>query len=522
MPQRSSCSAVRSFGVVVPPLALWLTTIAVPAGAQVPAASPHVAGDVVIAPATFTTPETGEIKYELGTFYAAENRSDPKSRIIPIAFARFRSTTPTGVPPSFHLPGGPGGSLIGRLRASVNTLAARLQEIEAYRKVSDVVLVDQRGASPGGELIRWEKDLAPEPLDRAGSQARSTGAIIEATRSAVAAFTAKGIDLRGYTALECADDVNDLRRALGYERIMLVATSFGSQWSFAILRRHPEIVARALLSGVEPLDMGYDMPSHVLAAVHRMWWEAEQDERLKPYLPGGGLMGAAREVVHRLMRAPIQVKVSGDAGGQPLMVTLGLEDFQATFLQNLQPAQLLAIYHGHYEKWAVAVAAARRAPRTELALIRPLIDTSLGVTPKRLYLLRADPASEFLGHWNFNSDLATADIWPTADVGDEVRTEVVTTTPTVFVQGDWDTSTPIENTLLIASYFPNSRVVAVSRGPHGVLFPIFRDLPEVMAGLLEYLRTGNMENLPARTALPKTAFEVPDFPPPPTKPSSGR
>src|SRR5207344_3628879 len=99
----------------------------------------------------------------------------------------------------------------------------------------------------------------------------------ELAKAAVADLKAKGIDPRGYTVKECADDVADLRKALGYQQITLVGTSFGSQWSFAIMRRHPEIVARALLSGVEPLDYGYDMPSHVVAGLQRMWWEDEED-----------------------------------------------------------------------------------------------------------------------------------------------------------------------------------------------------------------------------------------------------
>ena len=75
------------------------------------------------------------------------------------------------------------------------------------------------------------------------------------------------------------------------------------------MRRHPEIVARALLMGVEPLNFGYDMPSHVLAAERRMWREAEKDPQLKPYLPAGGLMAAASEVLRRLERHSVKVKV---------------------------------------------------------------------------------------------------------------------------------------------------------------------------------------------------------------------
>ena len=83
--------------------------------------------------------------------------------------------------------------------------------------------------------------------------------------------------------------VAELRKALGYEKIILNGTSFGSQWSFAVMRLHPGIVARALLSGIEPLNHGYDMPSHVFAAVQRMWRTLDEDPRFESYLPEGGM-----------------------------------------------------------------------------------------------------------------------------------------------------------------------------------------------------------------------------------------
>src|SRR6185436_8367349 len=160
-----------------------------------------------------------------------------------------------------------------------------LKTIDLFRRVSDVVMVDQRGFSERGDVLKYQYRTTEKPLNQPDSIERSMAINVEMARAAVAEYAKKGIDLRGYTVKECADDVNDLRKALGYEKITLVGTSFGSQWSFAIMRRHPEIVTRALLSGIEPLDYGYDMPSHVFAAVQRMWWEAEQDSRIKPYLP---------------------------------------------------------------------------------------------------------------------------------------------------------------------------------------------------------------------------------------------
>ncbi len=343
---------------------------------------------------------------------------------------------------------------------------------------------------------------------------------METAREAVADCAKKGVDLRGYTILECADDVNDLRKALGYERITLVATSFGSQWSFATMRRHPDVVARALLSGIEPLDYGYDMPSHIVTAVQRKWWEAENVPELKPYLPAGGLAAAAREVLKRLDRDPVRVRTRDEKSGEDVTVVLGRQDFQRDFLSQSEPAALLSLFHGHYDGLARLALAKRRARDVTTFLIGPVIDTSLGVTPRRAFLLRTDVGSEFLGHWNFDDYLATAGIWPSEDVGDEFRNERVCDIPVIFTQGDWDTSTPVENLVALVPYFRNARYLVAEHGGHGVLGPIGRSLPEVMEKLVEFVRSGDSSGVPPRVSLPVPTFKAPGFAPPGTTASS--
>jgi hypothetical protein len=124
---------------------------------------------------------------------------------------------------------------------------------------------------------------------------------------------------------------------------------------------------------------------------------------------------------------------------------------------------VLSLYYEHYEDWAQSALTFRQERGAEV-IIGPLIDTSLGVTPRRAYLLRTDPAMEFLGQWDSHSYLETAGIWPSKDVGDEFRNEIENHIPVVFVEGDWDTSTPIENVLSVAPYFLNGRVLIVEHG----------------------------------------------------------
>jgi pimeloyl-ACP methyl ester carboxylesterase len=508
----SLAGVLMTSSITIHPIALGSSRVDRFASQEKPPSSttPRKAGEVVIEQATLTTPETGAVNFELGTLFVPENRSDPKSRIIGVGFARFRALQQTTTPPTFHLPGGPGGSYLQGMKQNNPGLTRFLKLVGQFRTVSDVVFSDLRGASERGETLIYKYRTPDVPLDQPTTLAVSTERFIRVARGAVAEFATKGIDLRGYTAKECADDVNDLRKALGYERITLVGTSFGSQWSFSIMRRHPQIIARALLSGIEPIDCGYDMPSLVLAAVQRMWWEAEKDPQLKPYLPAGGLMGAAREVLRRLERAPVNVKV----GEQ--VVTLGPEDFQrdAFFRGTSGPAFILSLYYEHYNNWGGSAVMGRRGRDAEAQLVGPLIDTSLGVTPRREHLLRTDPGTVFLGQWNFHNYIASAEIWPTADVGDEFRTEVVNKIPVVFAQGDWDTSTPVENLLNVVPFFQNSRVLIATHGGHGVIGPIAEHLPNVMQTLLEFLRTGNYGSVPTVVTLPVPKFRAPDFPPP--------
>jgi pimeloyl-ACP methyl ester carboxylesterase len=332
-------------------------------------------------------------------------------------------------------------------------------------------------------------------------------------RMASAAVMANpGKDLAGYTLVQLAADVDDLRAALGYEKVSLFGGSFASQWSLAVMRLHPDIVARAVLSSAEPLD-GYDVPSQVFAVLQRIAFDADRDSGLAPYLPSGGIVAAIRAVRDRLSAAPAVVTVK-DENGQAQAVTLGPEDFQLALLSHTQdgadwPAFILSIYHGRLDDWAREVIEQRKAGSQ--GLIRPLIDTSTGVSPARLQRLRTDPAVDLLGTWAFEIDVASAPAWPTPDLGDDFRTAVPSSIPVLFVHGDWDISTPVDNTLSLLPYFPKGHAILVHRGGHDGTFYQLREQPRLKAAVYEFLRTGQMENLPVSVSLSVPKFTIPSF-----------
>src|SRR4051812_1896224 len=74
------------------------------------------AGEIVLEKATAQPAGGTALEFELGTLYARENRSEPKSRLIGVGFARFKAKPPSDAPPIFLLPGGPGTSFLKWLK----------------------------------------------------------------------------------------------------------------------------------------------------------------------------------------------------------------------------------------------------------------------------------------------------------------------------------------------------------------------------------------------------------------------
>lgn len=508
---------MRAMGTISPiGMAALLMLAAVPGLAG----TSHQAGEIELAPHRVDIDDGKPLSYEIGTLYVPENRRNPGSRLIGVGFARIKAAAPTGAPPVFWLPGGPGLSVLGAFTDHDEAARSRLRHWSTFGAVGDLVIVEQRGYTRRGEML--QAPLAQQPLDRPASVDADIEGMRALARHAVAANPDK--DLSGYDIGQFAADVDDLRRALGYDRISLFGGSFGSQWALATIRRYPDAVARAVLSSVEPLDKGYDMPSEVHAALQRIAYDADRDPGLAPYLPPGGLMAAIGALRERFARGPAVVEVRDEAGRMQ-RVALGSGDLQLALLSHTEdaaqwPAFILSLYHRHYEQWARDTVEGRRA--TPTTLIGPLADSSLGASAAREQQLRTDPALDVLGAWNFAGNIASASDWPTPDMGDAFREPVRSATPVVFVHGDWDTSTPIDNTLGLLPYFPNGHAILVHRAGHDGTFYQLRDDPAAKQAVYDFLATGSTRDLPVATSLPVPTFERPPFAPPRAGPGIGR
>ena len=494
-----------------------------------PASVPSPAlGSVVMSPCDFG----GSLKGQEGVIIVPENRTAEASRPIAVHFFRFPARDPGNLPPVFFLPGGPGSTFDSR---SINSYSQRLNqytpltEIREYNRKRDVILVNQRGNANGPDRhsrrLVWSAKAGPfrQPLQIEESSRR----LAEGVKAAFDLWQSKGMDLAGYDILNLVDDVDDIRKAFGYEKIALRGSSFGSQWSLAYMKRWPQHVDRALLGGVEPLDHAYDSPQGIWNALERLEKRVIADGTVA--LPEAGLLGAVKAIVERFEKQPLVVKGRHPRRASFHNVPIGVDDFRhylrrrgmaRSLRQSLEtwPKFVLEIYNEDYQYLASRIIDDRPEQSRGIMLL-PLVDNSLGIGAAREEKLQNEPAQRWLGDINWFS-VATRDVTPTPVVDDEFRRFAVSEIPVLMVQGDLDLSTPLENAQELLEYLPNGHLIRVNGGTHGAVGEIARTDPEFVKHLFLFMNSDFektdtrtlFEQLPNTVDLPPLEFKTLDGP----------
>jgi len=534
MPQRRLAIAVSS--------ALLCAMLASAPAAQ--AAAPEVFANPIDLPVGGRT-----VKAEEGFVAVRENRRDPNSRTILVNYLRIfaRDGSSPGVTaklpngarapakrdPVFGLPGGP-GDLLDRRDFSKpwyphDQINGTLERFAAHR---DVVIVNQRGnhyvLGPFGAFEVPE----PKDIDQAKTSAEKARKWRESLRSKFSELKAGGVDLAGYDIVNAVADVDDVRAALGYGKVILYGASFGSQWGLSYIRQHPEHVSRAAFSGVEPIDYGYDSADALWATLQRIAKSAESSS-IASQLPPGGLIKAVQTIETRLAAKPVTVRIVDPDTRSPRDVTVTREDFQSVLMQpvgyvrntplregvRVWPKFITEIYNGDYRQLA-----ARKLDTSKVGRGMPanfsLVDHSIGISAARDAVLKKEPAQQWLGDPNVHYRV-WADVTPTPVVDDKFRTFYPIEVPVLLVQGDMDTSTPLENALEQGKYLSNGAVVIARNGTHLVAAELYDHQPKFKARMADFIDLDLQPNpdpkaffrsLPAEVTIP-IDYEAPEAKP---------
>lgn len=456
-------------------------------------------GDLKFEP--FTIPFEGQnVAAELGRLVVRENRSNPKTNLIELAFVRLKSTAEKPGFPVVYLDGGPGSSAINIARAP-----EYMRAFMKLREVGDVILLDQRGVGRSKpNLSRLSSEALP--LDVFADNDVALRAFRERTVAAVNYFRSQGVDIQAYNTIESANDVDDVRKALGAEKLNLVGFSYGTHLGLACIRYHGPNLNRVVLIGTEGPDHTNKLPSTSDTSLKRLAKLAAAAPELEGKVPD--LVGMLREVLTRLEKEPVTVQVTDQRTKKPVDLKIGKSGLQFLIMRDLGdsndlpifPAWFYTMHQGDYSILSRFAEKRYNQFGAGISLMTVVMDASSGTTKARMAKIEEEAKTAMVGHMvNFpfpGIDEAVG----SPDLGDKFRSPIHTSVPTLFFSGTLDNNTPPFQADEVRKTFQNSTHLIVENAGHESMLVDTR----VQQAIVEYLRGGDVSK--TKIALPPLKF----------------
>lgn len=439
-------------------------------------ALPAAASDLTLAPHAVRFADGSEMAAERGVFTVPENRDDPASRRIEIAFVRLKSTAANPGAPIIYLAGGPGGSGIDILSTPRGAMLRRLTA------VADVIALDQRGTGQSNAIPPCAPDIALDQTrltrDSISRQFR------QGFTQCLTFWREAGVDPAGYDLLDSAEDLEDLRLALGAEKLNLLAISFGPQLGMTYMKRHPDRVERAVFASPRGLDHTLRSPASVQAFLDRVL-DAET-------------LAIMRRVHERLDREPVRVMVTPREGATP--VEVGFDSFPVRLITSFFYLNSKAVLErlpelyrqmdgGDYDAYAQLILEVGMTPgRGRFVAFRgmgEIIDIASNASAENLARWRAEVDDSILGDAH-GFPMPQAMGLGGLDIPDDYKRPLVSDTPTMFISSTHDGRTPLETMPSVMQGFSRATLTRVVGGGHNV----FEQSEPLQAEILAFLSDG--------------------------------
>ena len=401
-----------------------------------------------------------------GTFEVFENRATRKGRKISLNILVLPATGDKREPdPFFYFAGGPGSG-------STEDAPGIAQIFAKLREHRDLVFVDQRGT---GQSHALDCTL----FDPKNPQSYFEHFFpLEDIRKCRAELEAKA-ELKLYTTTIAMDDIDEVRAALGYDKINLFGASYGTRAAMVYLRQHPKHVRTVLLQGVSPTNMYLpgDYPLQTERALQGVLAECAADATCNQAFPN--IKNETKAVLERLIKGPVDVEfpVSGVPG--PIKVTLSrnlaAEAIRYMLYNAGGAARVPLVLHQAAEgNFAPLAQNAFRFRRNLVGTGSNGMYLTVTCAEDIPWVKRNEGESErfsqttFLGDYRLQQQREACALWPRATVESDYFKPVRSDVPVLILTGEWDPVTPPANGDFAARSFPNSLHVVVPHGAHGL------------------------------------------------------
>ena len=246
---------------------------------------------IALKPCQLSAPGSAtRLRAECGKLTVYEDRATQSGRRIELHIAVIPALSRTPEPdPLFFITGGPGeASTEDYVRVS-----AAFGRLNGKR---DIVLADQRGTGKSSPL-----KCAPMVEE---SDANDDAEIETGIRSCLKQLNA---DTRFYGTLPAVDDLDQVRAALGYDKINLYGISYGTRVAQTYMRNYSSHVRAVILDGVVPQDeaLGVEMASDAQKSLDAIFMRCADDAECGRAFPG--LPGDFDALLNRVKAKPVKI-----------------------------------------------------------------------------------------------------------------------------------------------------------------------------------------------------------------------
>jgi pimeloyl-ACP methyl ester carboxylesterase len=422
-----------------------------------PPAARAGAAPLTLAPCEVAGLAPGEAR--CGTYEVFEDRGGGRGRKVPLRVVVVPAKeSPREPDPLVYLAGGPGDSATAAAGFGTHAYAD-------LRRRRDLVFIDLRGTGESAGLFCPELERSQGFLDEFLP--------VEGVRACRQRLAARA-DLAQYTTANAVDDLAEVFTALGYSRVNLDGASYGTRTALEMIRRHPQRVRTAALSGIvppgarNPLTFARDAQE----ALEGTLAECAADAACAAAFPR--LRDELAAVLARVEREPVSVEVAGrDGSRQALrldragvaqtlrymlyMPTAAAElpfAVHAAATGDFQPlAQMAALFAGSAAKMAdgffLSVLCTEDTPFIREDEIAPAV------------------AGTFLGDFRIRAQQRACAEWGVPAAARELQEPVRAEVPVLLVSGERDPVTPVRWGEQVARHLPRALHVVVPDGGHG-------------------------------------------------------
>jgi pimeloyl-ACP methyl ester carboxylesterase len=392
-----------------------------------------------------------------GSYSVWENRATRTGRKIDLAIVVLPALGPAVAPDPFvELAGGPGGSVTDGASDW-----AEWRELRAHR---DIVLIDQRGTGRSHRLD------CMHPKDPKDIQGYFDPPLPLADVKRCRAELDPVADLSQYASSVAADDLDEVRAWLGYDKIDLDGGSYGTRAAQVYTRQHGDHVRTATLIGLVGMDQhtplyhardGKRALDMVVAAC------AKDSECARQYPE---LASEHEAVLAALDRAPAHAIIEGT----PVTISRGAfaEDMRFALygagVASMVPYVIDRAARGDFDPFARMALLFETHLRSGLAYGMFLSVTCTEDVP---FITPAEIgpaiAGTYLGDYRLAMQLAACKEWPRGRIAANFSDHLRSTVPMLIVSGAYDPVTPPSWAEAALPSLPRARHLLIPTAHHG-------------------------------------------------------